>query len=222
MLIVPTLLVPTYNELAKQLKKVKPFFDYAQLDIMDGQLVENKSFNYNEDRNFSKFFNDEIKIKLKYELHLIVKNPLNEIAKWKKVKNVFRVIFHIEADDDPAKIIAKICANGWQAGIALNPETPLRKITPYLNLIDVVLFMTVHPGQQGASFLPEVGEKIKIFNTGGGTTKPIIAVDGGINANNIAMVKSWGVEVFNIGSVLMNAKDIKKAYKELAIKTKLT
>ncbi len=213
MQITPTLLVPTYQELEKQLKQVEPFFDYAQLDIMDGQFVDNKSFNYNENRDLSKFFNDETKTKLKYELHLMVQNPLDEIIKWKNVQHVFRVIFHIEADDNPMETIAKIRKNNWQTGIALNPETPLSKITTYLNLIDVVLFMTVHPGQQGALFLPEVGEKIK--QTSQLNIKPLIAIDGGINAKNIALVKSWGVEVFNIGSALMKTNNIKKEYQKL-------
>lgn len=211
--IIPTLLVPTYQELEKQLKKVEPFFDYAHLDIMDGIFVDNKSFNYNQNKNLKKYFNEEFKTKSKFELHLMVKNPLEEIAKWKEVKNIFRVIFHIEADDNPMETIAKIRKNNWQTGIALNPETPLSKITPYLNLVDVVLFMTVHPGQQGALFLPEVGEKIK--QTSQLNIKPVIAIDGGINAKNIALVKSWGVEIFNVGSALMKAENIQEEYNKL-------
>ena len=223
--IIPAILVPTYQELKKQLKQTEPFFDYVQIDIMDGQFVNNKSFNYNDDRDLNKFFNNEIETKLKYELHLMVKNPLDEIAKWEKVKNVFRVIFHIECDDEPMKILAKIKENGWQAGVALNPETPIENILPYLNQIKMLLFMTVHPGKQGNLFVEEVGKKVKKLIDkpplklplikGEKTNRPIIAVDGGINEKNIALVKSWGVEIFNVGSALMKTNNIEKEHQKL-------
>jgi ribulose-phosphate 3-epimerase len=239
MLIIPTLLVPTYSELQNQLKKVDPLFDYAQIDIMDGKLVDNKSFNYNENKNLEKFFSEKCVTKLKFELHLMVKNPIEEIKKWENIKNIFRVIFHIECDDNPVKIIAKIKENGWQAGIALNPKTSLSKITPYLNSIDMVLFMTVIPGKQGSPFVEEVGKKVKelyqssqsqfsgrtknttssalTINWAGGTlaNPPLVAVDGGVNKKTIELIKSWGVNVANVGSALMGASNIKEAYNKL-------
>ena len=77
----------------------------------------------------------------------------------------------------------------------------------------MVMFMTVHPGQQGAKFLPEVKKKIVEFKKWEG--RPQIAVDGGINSSNIAEVKTWGVEIFNVGSALVMAKNVKETYDEL-------
>ena len=96
-----------------------------------------------------------------FELHLMVKDPIAEIAKWKDNNSVTSAVFHIESDADQKKCVESIKQNNWKVGIALNPETPIAKIMPYVGLVDEVLFMTVHPGQQGAAFVPEVLEKIK-------------------------------------------------------------
>lgn len=218
MKIIPTILVANYKELLKQLKKTRHLFDYAQLDIMDGDFVTNRSFNHNEDISLTDYFNKKLAAdismaNLKYELHLMVKNPLQEIALWQNIKNVFRVIFHIESADDPDEIINKIRSNCWQVGIALNPNTPLEKIGPYLDKINLVLFMTVHPGRQGATFIKEVKDKVIEF--GKIPNHPIIAVDGGINKETIKEVKFWGVDIFNIGSALMLSNNIAKALKIL-------
>ena len=205
-MIAPAILVNNLEDFFKQAKKMEKIFDYAQIDIMDGIFVPNISFAGIEKIN-------DLKLKLKFELHLLVEHPLAEMEKWKNIKNVFRVIFPIECKDDIAETIKFCRDSGWQAGIALNPETPLTAAEPYYKLIDMVLFMTVHPGQQGAPFLPEVGQKIKEFTRL--EKRPICAVDGGIRAENIAMVKSWGVEIFNIGSALVMADDLDQAYQNL-------
>lgn len=205
-MIAPAILVSNFDDFTKQAKKLDGFFDYAQIDIMDGIFVANESFAEIEKIN-------DLETNLKFELHLMVEHPLNELKKWIQIKNIFRVIFHVESMDDPKEVIKLIREKGWQAGIALNPETPLTVAEPYYKLVDVILFMTVHPGKQGAQFLPEVGEKIKQFTNL--KNRPLCAVDGGINLENISEVKSWGVEIFNIGSKLTMAENIKNSYQEL-------
>lgn len=214
MKITPTILVSTYDELKQQIKLIEPIFNYVQLDIMDGKFVKNKSFNYNEKRNAENFFNKEIDTKLKFELHLMVEHPLKEIQKWKKVKNIWRVIFHIESQDDAMQTIAAIRKNGWQSGLAIKHRTSLSKLKPYQKLIDVILFMTVKPGAQGNDFAKEAGEKIKKFRQ---TAHPLptVAIDGGVNTKTIKQVKSWGVDITNIGSALIKNGEIKKNYNKL-------
>jgi len=226
--IIPSILVPTFDEFARQARRLEGVTDIVQIDVMDGQFVANKSFDEIEKIN-------DLNLKLNWELHLMVAHPLEELEKWTEIKNIQRVIFHIESLDDPKEVVAHIRGKCWGAGIALNPETPLSAIEPYVDLVDVVLFMTVHPGQQGAKFLPEVGEKMKKFITtphpllrkeGTDTDSPLrrgrergglplIAVDGGVNENNIALIKSWGVDIFGVGSAISQARDVKEAYKKL-------
>ncbi len=202
-LLAPTILVPTFEQFAEQIRRVEGLFDYAQIDVMDGKFVNNFSFPEIERIN-------ELNSLLKWELHLMVARPLIEMKKWAGVKNVFRVIFAIEAEDSPTECIAFAREQGWQVGTMLKPKTPLSAVEPYLDQLDVVLFMTVEPGHQGNPFLPEVGEKIKVFTAL--SKRPTCAVDGGVSAETIPLLKSWGVEIFNVGSALLREADTQIAY----------
>lgn len=208
MSIVPAILTTTFDEFKRQALRLEGIFDLAQIDVMDGQFVLNTSFPDVDKIN-------DLNLKLNWELHLMVTHPLQELEKWAEVKNIQRVIFHIESSDNPTQVIAAIRGKCYQVGLAINPETPLSAIEPYVNQVDEVLFMTVHPGQQGAKFLPEVGTKIQQFNNLTINNHPLIAVDGGINAGNIALVKSWGVDVFGVGSAISKSLDIQQTYQSL-------
>ena len=205
-MIIPAILVNTFEEFTAHIKRVENLFDLAQIDVMDGEFVPNKSFSEIDEIN-------NLKTNIKFELHLMVTHPLAELQKWKNIKNISRVIFHIESKDNPEEVINYCRGKCWQVGIAINPETGLETIKPYLNLIDEVLFLTVHPGKQGALFLPEVGQKIKEFAKI--KTRLLCAVDGGIKMHNIKEVASWGVDVFCVGSSLIMADDVKKTKEEL-------
>ena len=204
--IIPAVLTNSFEEFKKQITLLSPIFDLIQIDIMDGEFVDNKSFEDTDRIN-------EIENLPDLELHLMVNHPLAEMEKWTNVKNIKKIIFHLESLDDPLSVIDAIHGRCSQTGIALNPETPLENVLPYLDRVNEVLFMTVHPGHQGAVFVPEVKNKILDFTKL--ENRPLCAVDGGINEKNIAEVKSWGVEIFCIGSVLTKAEDIGKTRKNL-------
>lgn len=205
MQIIPSVLVNTFEEFAGQVRSLEGYFDLLQIDVMDGEFVDNISFGEIEKIN-------DLAAPIYYELHLMVKNPLAEMKKWSDIKNIKRVIFHVEAGD-PTEAINYAHGHCWQVGLALNPETPVEKLAPYVRLIDEVLFLMVHPGHQHGEFIPAVGDKIKQFKK----LYPAvpIAVDGGLNKDNLAEVKAWGVEIFCIGSALTMAADVEKAYREL-------
>lgn len=204
--VIPAILVPTFEQFKEQINRLREFFDLVQIDVMDGEFVPNKSFEEIDKIN-------EIKNLPDLELHLMVKHPLRELEKWDRIKNIKKIIFHIESSDNPNEIINFARGKCWQVGIAINPETTIDKIVPYLQKINEVLFLTVNPGKQGSAFLPEVGEKIKEFAKL--NHRPLIAVDGGINENNITEVKTWGAEIFCVGSYLTMAEDIKIARDKL-------
>jgi ribulose-phosphate 3-epimerase len=214
--IIPAILTTTFEEFKRQAIRLEGIFDLAQIDVMDGQFVPNTSFPDIEKIN-------GLNLKLNFELHLMVKHPLQELEKWAEVKNIKRVIFHIESQDNPAEVIAAIRKKHLDVGIAFNPETPLSDIEPHAKQVDEVLFMTVHPGQQGATFLPEVGEKIVQFvrchpvsqrdpfgKNGDPDTNNLDSpvLSRGNDNSNIALVKSWGVNVFGVGSAISQAQDV--------------
>ncbi len=204
--IAPAILVSTFDEFVKNVEKINGIFSYAQIDVMDGKFVSAKSFPEIEKIN-------AVPTNLKWEVHLMVQEPFTEMKKWTNVKNVFRVLFHIESSNTPHECIDFAKKNGWQVGLVLNPGTPLSTIKPYISEIDVVMFMTVVPGKQGNPFVPAVGEKIKEFVAL--KRRPLCAVDGAVSMATIPLLKNWGVEIFNVGSALMKANDTRKAYTEL-------
>ena len=159
----------------------------------------------------------ELNLNNEWELHLMVNHPLKEIEKWKTVKNIKRVIFHIECEDRPSATIKAIKESGWEVAIAINPETDKYDVLPYISQIDEILFMTVHPGRQGAPFVEEVQDNIielkKILEIKHADI--IIAADGSIKKDNIQKIKSWGVNNFCVGSAIISAPDPKSAYEEL-------
>ncbi len=206
MIIAPAILAPTFEQFSRELAKVEDFTDYVQIDVMDGVFVNNTSF-----KEISRL--SKLSTRLRFELHLMVADPLAEMKKWRGVKNVFRVIFHAESASDPLQCIRYAREAGWQVGVAINPETPLAVINHHLGELDLVLFMTVHPGKQGALFIPAVLKKIKQFIAS--SPRPLCAVDGGVNKNNIRELSDLGVDIVNVGKSLVGAEDAGRAHAEL-------
>ncbi len=208
-MIIPAILVNNFSDFEEQAKKLS-FAPLIQIDVMDGSFVDNISFTEIEKIN-------GLNLTTGWELHLMVQHPLEEITKWANVKNIKRAIFHIEGEDNPLSTINAIKQNGWEAGIALNPDTSERELLPYISSLDIALFMTVYPGQQGAPFVPEVQEKIVNFRKTleSKETELTIAVDGAVNKNNILEIKNWGVNNFCVGGAISRATDPKAAYEEL-------
>lgn len=208
-LITPAILTDNLATFTEQLQKVHNHFSSVQIDIMDGIFVDNKSFTEREPIN-------NIETEAYFELHLMVKDPITELSQWIDVANVTSVIFHIESDVDAEDCIRHIRKHNWKVGIALNPETPLEKIMPYVPLVDEVLFMTVHPGQQGAPFVPEVLEKIKAFKAQGQDSSTFtISVDGGINEQTIKSAVEAGAEKLYIGSAIIQTDDVEAEHEKL-------
>src|SRR3989338_7783056 len=205
MKIIPSVLVSTFEELERQIQRLEPLFPYIQIDVMDGKFVPNTSFS-EVDRV------KNIKTTLRFELHLMVENPVAEIRRWQTTDAVFRVLFHAETKNVERSLsFAK--KEGWEIGLVLNPKTPLSAVKKYLSSLEVLQFMTVHPGRQGSPFLPEVKEKIKEFTAL--KKRPLCAVHRAVNKDTILGLKDIGVDIVYPGSALCAAEDVKKTYQEL-------
>ena len=110
--------------------------------------------------------------------------------------NTSIIIFHYEAVKDINEMINKVKLYGLKVGIAINPETNINVLIPYLNMIDEVLIMSVHPGKSGQSFIEESLEKISVLKNIilEGNYKTIISVDGGINNETGLLCKDAGAD----------------------------
>ncbi len=182
------------------IEKMEPYFDLMQLDIMDGGFVGNHSLDFPFD----------LPAGTQYEAHLMVEDPEGWIDKnWKKVHTI---LAHIETCKDPSNIIERL-KGIRKVGFAVNPETPVETIFDYLDLIDQVQIMTVHPGQYRSKFLPDALKKVRKLRE----KKPDlnIEVDGGVNPDTIKQAQEAGTNMFVSGSYIVKSDDIQGAIKTL-------
>ncbi len=190
-MIVPAVIAKDQRELNSILRRIPANVSLVQLDVMDGKFVPNRSLD----------FEFELDEKYSYEAHLMVKSP----DSWIKThgKRIDTIIAHYEATTNPEKTIKKIKNMGKKAALALNPGTGIEQVMDYLDDLDQILIMTVHPGSYGSPFLPEVMDKITKIRQ----LKPEldVEVDGGIKPETIAMPNRAGANMFVSGSYLVKA-----------------
>jgi ribulose-phosphate 3-epimerase len=127
------------------------------------------------------------------------------------------VSIHIEADPHAHRTLSSIRAAGAQAGIAVNPATPLSALDEAIKFADYVLVMSVNPGFGGQEFIPNSLDKVrrlrKMLDERG--LKIRIEIDGGINSDNVAEVAGAGAEIIVSGSAIFGAPDPAVALREL-------
>ncbi len=195
--IVPTILTDDINDLNRKLQDLAGLVEWVQIDIMDGVFVETTSIKPEE--------LERIKTDLRLEVHLMVQDPRVWMPYLPKQK-FERIIIHYEAMPDPEGFIEELKEAGYQVGLALNPETPLEAIEPFIDLVDLVLFLAVKPGKQGQPYHPDVAVKAEAMRDM--DTRTLIGVDGGINVGTIGPLVSAGVDWFCVGSALFREGDL--------------
>lgn len=170
------------NNPAKDLKLLNNTdVDFIHVDIMDGKFVKNKTMPFREMKKISKFTSKRL------DVHLMVSKPLNYIKKYARL-NTDSITIHVEIDEDINKLIQTIKSYSIKAGLAIKPNTNVRDLIPYLPYINMILVMSVEPGEGGQSFIEgtenkiqEIRELLKSYNL----NDIIISVDGGVNSETI-------------------------------------
>jgi len=199
--IVPAIIAKSQIELDEMLEKCVGKVDKVMLDVMDGRFVVNTSLDF----DFS------LIDVLEYEAHLMVLNPLDFLEKiYDKIQTI---IFHVETLENISVAMNAVRAKGLKLTLALNPETDVEAIKPYLNKVDGILVMSVIPGKYGSRFLPETLEKVKTIRKM--DEKINIEVDGGMNPKNVRAAGEAGANIFASGSFLLKSDDFISALSEL-------
>lgn len=185
--------------------------DFLHLDIMDGSLTKNKTFDFNKVKNI----NDNSTFVL--DCHLMVDKPKNLVENYVfSGANIITV--HYEAFDNIEDLIATLSYLKQKkviVGLALFVSTKPEKIERLKDLFDLILIMSVKIGEYGQTFIDEIFEKIE--STRKMFPDKIIEVDGGVNLNNIDKIKKAGADVVVVGGAFKNADDKTELIKKLKI-----
>jgi len=206
--IVPAILTKDIKDLKNKLAQIENKADWVQVDIMDNKFVPNTTITVKELIG--------IKTNLNLEAHLMVYNPQNLFNKCEQA-GFKRVVFHFEAVENIDKTLDKMKKFNFERGIAINPDTKVDKVVPYLDKIDVVLIMSVNPGFEGQKFIESVLLKVKELKKISPKTK--IAIDGGVNIKNIKKIADAEVDYIGANSAVWKG-DIEKNLKQLRAKIK--
>uniref|UniRef100_A0A7V4E366 Ribulose-phosphate 3-epimerase n=1 Tax=candidate division WOR-3 bacterium TaxID=2052148 RepID=A0A7V4E366_UNCW3 len=208
----PSIISSDFSKLKENIKKAeKAKVDFLHVDIMDGIFVKNITFGPMVVEAISKM------TYLPFHVHLMIIEPIRYIKEFSRIKNVELISFHYEATDKILETLKEIKKENKRAGLAINPESSFENIKKFLNKIDEILIMSVHPGFSGQKFLTYVLDKIEEIKNYKIQKKLNfeIAVDGGLNEETIPLVIEKGAEILCIGSYFFKNKNSIKFLKKI-------
>lgn len=194
------------NETLLKLKEAK--VELLHLDVMDGKFVKNKTF----DHTFVEYIKNVTNFIL--DVHLMVKDPELVVEDYLNAGADILYV-HYEATKQLEEVLDKIKGSGVLSGVSIKVDTPVDVLKPYLDkgLIDVILVMSVEPGECGQQFNSKALEKITYFKKF--YPKVDIEVDGGINLVTAKDVIKAGADLLVSGSAIFNSGNLVKVIKEL-------
>ncbi len=208
-IVAPSILVADFSRLGDEIHRVEAAgADWIHCDIMDGHFVDNISFGPEIVRIVRGLTS------LPLDVHLMIEHADHYVPRFVKAgANFITVHAEPEAKHHVAKTLQQIRDGGCRAGLTLNPETSFDLVEPFLDKIDLLLVMTVHPGFGGQPFRTDQMQKVKRARSL--NSKIDIEVDGGINADTARLSIENGANVLVAGTSIFHSKDYAMAIREL-------
>ena len=205
-LVAPSLLSSDFSCLREGVESVeRGGADIIHIDVMDGHFVPNITIGpvvVSSLRSITK---------LPFDCHLMIDEPDIYFPRFLDI-GIQYISMHVELPDKIEKCLETAREYKTKFGLAINPETPVERLIPYLGRIDFVLVMTVHPGFGGQKFIRDASLKIRKLREM--KFDGLIEVDGGINKDNAHFVRSMGADILVSGHFVFS-NNIEEAIKVL-------
>ena len=184
--------------------------DWIHVDVMDGHFVPNITIGTGTVSALKKVTRTPL------DVHLMVDNPDVQVP-WFIDAGADLITFHLEAAPHANRIIQQIHAAGRQAGVAINPSTPVCLLEDVVDDADLILVMSVNPGFGGQSYLPASARKVHQVAQllAAHQTDALIEVDGGIKEKTAPLVTAEGANVLVAGSAVFHAPDPAAAIEQI-------
>jgi ribulose-phosphate 3-epimerase len=209
MKLAPSILSADFARLADDVDRVKSESDLLHVDVMDGHFVPNLTIGPPVVASLRKHTD------LFLDCHLMVDNPgvlLDDFAQ----AGADSCTVHVELGD-PRPLFDQMRALGMRVGVVCNPETPFEAVEPYLEDVDLLLVMSVHPGWGGQAFIPESLDKVRaarrIIDQRGLQVE--VEIDGGIKVDTAAAAAAAGADILVAGSAIFHADDPAEAARRI-------
>ena len=216
-IIAPSMLSSDFGRLIDEIELInKSNADWFHLDVMDGVFVPNITFGSPVLDIFKNY------AKKPLDIHLMIVNPENYIDKFSSY-NPDIITIHLEAVNDISAVLKKIKNLNIKAGLAINPDTPIKHLEPYINEIDMVCLMGVFPGFSGQKFINKTNSRLRDLKNliESKKSKVLIQIDGGVDLSNVKELSRLGADILVSGSCIFKSKNPSKIIDSLKKESKV-
>lgn len=196
--LLPAILVHDAPSFHGRMKLMEGVATTVHLDVMDGAFVPDRTW-------FDAIALGAMTTPLRIELHLMVTDPRRYLEQIRGITSIVRAIWHVETTADHRALIDQCHGMSKEAGLAIDPTTPIERLVTLADALDEILVMGAEPGLSGQAMTPAAVSRV--WNIHGRWPEKTLGFDIGVNAETIPQLKQAGVTRFCAASAIFGTKD---------------